>query len=55
MVRVLWLLSKARQRSDSGSVLYRKNSTCHLHDVKSQKGVSVFIINDFVYCSIFVY
>ena len=31
------------------SVLYRRNWTCHLHDV------SVFIINGFVYCSIFVY
>ena len=26
------LLSKARQRSDSGSVLYRRNSSCRLHD-----------------------
>ena len=45
------LRSKARQRSDSGSVLYRRRMFSH----RKVQTMSVFIINGFVYCSIFVY
>ena len=45
------LRSKARQRSDSGSVLYRRTMLSH----RKVQTMSVFIINGFVYCSTFVY
>ena len=45
------LRSKARQRSDSGSVLYRITMFSH----RKVQTMSVFIINGFVYCSTFVY
>ena len=45
------LRSKARQRSDSGSVSYRRTMFSH----RKVQTMSVFIINGFVYCSIFVY
>ena len=45
------LRSKARQRSHSGSVLYRRTMFSH----RKVQTMSVFIINGFVYCSIFVY
>ena len=42
------LVSKARQRSDSGSVLYKKKFLL-------SSFVRVFIINGSAYCSIFGY